>query len=124
MRGWVIAGIACVLVIGVLGAVSQGLFASGGGTPVARYNADAKGVMLKGYDPVAYFAPNAVATRGDPNIALERDGVTYFFASQENRDRFAARPEKFTPAYGGYCSYGVSMGQKLDIDPQAFRKRR
>ena len=29
----------------------------------------------------------------------------------------------YVPQFGGYCSYGVRMGKKLDIDPQAYAIR-
>ena len=38
----------------------------------------------------------------------------------ENRDRFAAEPEKFAPQYGGYCAYGVAKGSAAKIDPEAW----
>ena len=30
-------------------------------------------------------------------------------------------PEKYAPAYGGWCSYGVRVGKKLNIDPNAWK---
>ena len=29
-------------------------------------------------------------------------------------------PERYAPAFGGYCAYGVSRGYAVDIDPEAF----
>ena len=40
--------------------------------------------------------------------------------SAENRNRFAAEPEKFAPQYGGYCAYGVAKGSAVKIDPEAW----
>jgi len=36
------------------------------------------------------------------------------------RDLFASNPEKYAPAFGGYCAYGVSQGVKVDFDPDAW----
>ncbi|HHS8486875.1 TPA: YHS domain-containing (seleno)protein, partial [Legionella anisa] len=43
------------------------------------------------------------------------------FASKENKKTFAADPEKYLPAYGGYCAYGVAMGHKVISDPLAWK---
>ena len=43
-----------------------------------------------------------------------------FDASAEDRDKFAAAPEMYTPQYGGYCAYAVSQGHTAPIDPEAW----
>lgn len=48
-------------------------------------------------------------------------GVAYIFASTENKKIFAANPEKYLPAYGGYCAYGVSVCHKVISDPLAWK---
>jgi hypothetical protein len=30
---------------------------------------------------------------------------------------FAADPERYAPQYGGFCSWGVSVGKLFDVDP-------
>ncbi len=77
------------------------------------------GVGLKGYDPVAYFSQHK-AVAGSKDITSAHDGVTYRFATVEDRDAFAANPEHYLPQYGGFCAYGVAQGAKADIDPNAF----
>jgi hypothetical protein len=34
---------------------------------------------------------------------------------------FEAKPEKYMPAYGGYCAYGVAVGKKFVVDPEAWK---
>ena len=34
---------------------------------------------------------------------------------------FVGDPERYAPAYGGYCAYGMAQGAKVDIDPNAWR---
>lgn len=82
-------------------------------------NADSNGVAIKGHDPVAYFTDNR-PVKGKPEFTVKAGGVTYLFASAENRDKFAADPAKYQPQYGGYCAFGVAQGYKPDIDPAAF----
>ena len=83
-------------------------------------NANADGVMLKGYDPVAYFTEDA-PVKGSDDITAAHQGVTYHFASAENREVFNSDPDKYVPAYGGYCAMGAAMGIKLDTKPGLFR---
>ena len=49
------------------------------------------------------------------------EGVTYAFASEEHKEMFEANPEKYVPAYGGYCAYGVAVGKKFVTDPEVWR---
>ena len=76
-------------------------------------------VILKGYDPVAYFNKGK-AVMGNPSITSTYNGATYLFASREGKAEFDKRPAKFEPQYGGYCAYSMSKGERHDIDPKAF----
>ncbi|MEW5975994.1 MAG: YHS domain-containing (seleno)protein [Acidobacteriota bacterium] len=82
-------------------------------------NKDSKNVALKGHDPVAYFSEGK-PVKGQSQYQHEWMGAKWFFSSAENRDAFAANPEKYAPQYGGYCAYGVSEGHKAPIDPAAW----
>jgi len=83
-------------------------------------NLDRSGLALSGYDAVAYQLEN-VARAGSPEFTTTHAGGTYRFATAANRDAFVADPEKYLPAYGGYCAFGVSRGYKVAVDPAAFR---
>jgi YHS domain-containing protein len=76
-------------------------------------------VILKGYDPVAYFNQGK-AVMGNPSIASKYNGTTYLFASREDKAEFDKSPAKFEPQYGGYCAYSMSKGERHNIDPKAF----
>lgn len=76
-------------------------------------------VMLKGYDPVAYFKQHK-AVRGKKTISSDYNGVTYFFASKADKTDFDRDPKKFEPQYGGFCANGLSKGEKTSGDPTVF----
>lgn len=76
-------------------------------------------VGLGGYSPVSYIERNR-AEPGSPRFAAEHDGVTYFFTSQRQQQAFEADPQRYLPAYGGYCAYGCSVNAKLVPDPTSF----
>lgn len=79
-----------------------------------------QGLAMRGTDPVAYF-DQARPVPGRPEFALDWNGATWRFASAANRDRFAADPQRFAPAYGGFCAYAVSEGYTAPTDPEAWR---
>ena len=60
-------------------------------------NVDGKGVILKGYDAVAYFKQGK-PLKGNPEIASTYQGVTYLFASAANKADFDKDPAKYVPA--------------------------
>ena len=76
-------------------------------------------VILKGYDPVAYFKEDK-AVMGSPFITNTYKGATYLFASRVDKADFDKSPAKFEPQYGGYCAYSMSKNVRHDIDPKAF----
>jgi len=74
---------------------------------------------LKGYDPVAYFTLGK-PTQGKADFEAEFDGATYRFASAEHRDRFRSDPDRYAPQFAGACAGGVSMGMKIEANPENF----
>ena len=80
------------------------------------------GVALSGYDPVAFFT-DGKPVNGDPGITAEHEGATYFFASKEHRKMFTADPDKYAPQFGGYCTYGVSVGALFPVDITTWQVR-
>ena len=83
--------------------------------PKHLVNTDKSGLALQGYDPVAFFTLNRAA-EGKPELAATHRGVTYRFVSAEHKATFERAPEKYEPAFGGYCAYGVSQGGLFEVD--------
>jgi len=99
---------ACVLLVAVVA------------TPVFGQDVTKSTPGLSGYDPVAYFT-DGKPMRGSGYHVAEFDGVTYAFANEDHKEMFEANPDKFVPAYGGYCAYGVAVGKKFVSDPEAWK---
>ncbi len=83
-------------------------------------DADADGVALRGHDPVAYFSLGKPVL-GSGEFTARAHGALYRFASRANRDLFVREPDRYLPAYGGYCAYGVSLRVKVSGDPVAWK---
>jgi YHS domain-containing protein len=66
-----------------------------------KVNTNFFGVAIKGYDTVAYFTEGR-AIKGKSKYSHNWSDAKWYFSSQENRDRFAAEPERYAPQYGGY----------------------
>jgi YHS domain-containing protein len=82
-------------------------------------NTNENGVILDGYDPVAFFTNNK-PVKGDAQFQFTYDKAIYYFASQEHLDLFKADPEKYKPQFGGWCAYAVSLGRVAPIDVNTF----
>lgn len=78
------------------------------------------GIAIRGADPVAYFT-ESVHIPGSDEFTHDWQGVTWQFASAENRERFVADPEAYAPEYGGFCAYAVSQGYTATIEPDAWK---
>lgn len=77
-------------------------------------------VAIGGYDAVAYQTQRK-PTRGSGDHVAVYQGETYLFASEQNKKTFEASPDRFAPAYGGYCAYGVAVKKKFVGDPEIWR---
>lgn len=80
------------------------------------------GIAIQGYDPVAYFTQGK-AVKGKKDIGtVFHEGVTYRFASTENKEAFKRSPASYEPQYGGWCAYAMGNdGSKVDVDPETFK---
>jgi hypothetical protein len=78
------------------------------------------GVAVDGHDVVAYFVAGR-PTIGSSAITHVWRGVTWRFSSAANRDAFAADPQRYAPAYGGYCAWAAAQGYKASADPGSWR---
>ncbi|WP_276485539.1 YHS domain-containing (seleno)protein [Paraflavitalea pollutisoli] len=86
-----------------------------------QFNIEKTGLAIEGYDPVAYFTGNK-AQEGKKEISMVYEGITYRFASPQNRDLFKANPAKYEPQYGGWCAYAMgAKGEKVEVDPETFK---
>lgn len=106
-----------MIVLGLL--VSGALHAQTAEQRIKQFN-HKNNLAIQGYDPVSYF--DNKPAEGKPGIAYTYKGITYRFANHENLNRFKAAPDKFEPAYGGWCAYAMGEnGEKVKIDPETYK---
>ncbi len=75
---------------------------------------------LRGYDAVSYHTIGRPVMGNGSNASLYK-GESYLFINKEHKELFDANPEKYVPAYGGWCAYGVSAGKKFHGDPLVWK---
>ncbi len=88
-----------------------------------RFDTLGMGVALGGFDPVSYFPEGGgKAEKGFVKRDLKYNGITYRFASDENRERFRANPDKYLPAYNGWCAWAMAeLNAKVDVEPTSYQ---
>ena len=95
-------------------------------TTLGSFAADSQGpistnrfgkLAIGGFDTVAYHNPDAItahqATKGKKTWVYEWRGAKWRFGSEKSFIAFKTNPEKYRPAYGGFCSNALSLGEGL-----------
>lgn len=92
-----------------------------------RINVDEYGTAIHGYDPVEYHLTSR-AIRGDSTITFDYNGATFYFRNVVNKKIFQTLPERYSPAFGGFCAYGLAFDEsdskskrgRYKVDPTNF----
>lgn len=80
-----------------------------------------EGIAMGGYDAVAYFEQGE-AKEGNANTVSSYNGLTYQFSSTKNKTLFDEAPDKYLPAYGGWCAYAIAEAStKMEPDPTMWK---
>lgn len=69
-----------------------------------------RGPVFAGYDVVAYqsLPSGADGVFGVVDFIAEYANRTWWFASLQNMRLFQADPQRYAPAYGGFCAWGMA----------------
>jgi YHS domain-containing protein len=74
---------------------------------------------IDGYDVVAFFT-DSKPVKGQEAYSCDYQGRTWHFADREHLSMFLKSPQKYVPAFGGYCAYGVAQGKRNPGNPNAW----
>jgi len=86
-----------------------------------EWNVNKDNIVLDGYDVVAYQNADK-PIKGSKDFSLKYDGVTFYFANKDNMEAFKSNPEKYAPAFNGFCAFGVAMHKaKVPTNPATFK---
>ena len=85
------------------------------------WNVDEHGVVLGGYDVVAYHTQGQ-PVQGGSELAARHEGGTFYFSNRENLAAFEKEPDRYAPRFGGFCAFGVAVNKaKVPVDPATFK---
>lgn len=89
-------------------------------TRIKHYNTE-NNVALSGYDPITYFVNKPLS--GKKEISYTYKGIVYHFINDKSLTIFKASPNKYEPAYGGWCAYALTKDkpQLMEADPETFK---
>lgn len=87
---------------------------------IEHFNLAGSKIAIGGYSPVSYFE-KGIAEKGNSEFTAVHNGITFYFTNAEQRDKFSKNPNKYLPAYGGWCAYGMAQGKKFPINPTSFK---
>ncbi len=104
----------------VLARFSLAFLLLGGSSGAAVGESTMGDLAIKGYDTVAYFTAGK-ALKGSESFTYPWHGMTWHFSTKENRDLFAASPEKYVPQYDGWCAWAMTESRKAVTDPEVWK---
>ncbi|OEK05766.1 hypothetical protein BFP71_06495 [Roseivirga misakiensis] len=91
------------------------------------YNIDENNLAASGNDVVAYHSDDK-AVAGSKSFQSIYKEVVYQFTTEANQAVFEKDPEKYLPAFGGWCTYIMGIDEaggfpptRLKSDPQNFK---
>ena len=86
-----------------------------------HWNVNSEGFALDGHDAVGYVR-KGVAMDGLNEYIYEYDGVKFKFSRPAYLNEFKKHPEKYLPAFKGWCAYAIAKNGKLvDVNPKTFQ---
>ena len=74
---------------------------------------------IDGYDPVAYHKESKPVS-GSDELVYEWNDAKWHFSCKENMELFKEDPERFAPQYNGYCAFGLSRNDFVEVNPEAW----
>lgn len=84
------------------------------------WNSSKNGLLIDGYDVISYFEGNP--EKGSSKFQSKYQGATFYFTSEKHKTTFESSPEKYIPAYGGYCAYAMgATAEKISINPKTYK---
>lgn len=82
----------------------------------AIYTSWRNNLAVGGYDTTSFYQGSPV--KGSPEITTHWNGAVWQFTSRANLENFVEAPEKYAPAYGGYCAWAVANEKLAKGSPE------
>ena len=79
------------------------------------------GIAAQGFDVVSFF--NGSPKKGHQAYTSNYNDAKYLFASLEDKEKFDASPDSYTPEYGGFCAIAMSEDKEVNPNPKSWEVR-
>ena len=76
-------------------------------------------IAVGGYDVVSFHTGNPI--KGSRKTTALWNGARWRFATSANKDAFLEAPEKYAPAYGGYCAWALAENKLAKGSPKYWK---
>ena len=84
-----------------------------------KFDKNMDGLAINGYDPVSYFT-DGKSEMGMSDYSYEWMGAGWRFTNEKHLEMFKENPTKYTPQFGGYCAYAVSLNKLVPANPDLW----
>jgi len=74
---------------------------------------------IGGYDPVAYFTESNPIP-GNEDFSHVWNNSRWLFSCRENMELFQKNPAQYAPQYNGYCAFGLSRNDCVEVNPEVW----
>lgn len=78
------------------------------------------GIGVGGYDLTSYYVDGGPRF-GSAEFPVELNGLTYLFETEQSRTEFLREPERYLPAYSGWCAVTLALGRLSCPDFDNFK---
>ena len=84
--------------------------------PDKIYTSWRNNLAVGGYDVVSFYQGNPV--QGRSKLFVNWKGARWQFSTNANLETFMAEPNKYEPAYGGYCAWALAHNKLAKGKPK------
>lgn len=70
-------------------------------------------IAMEGYDLTSFFDSKPVL--GSATYSSTHQGITYLFATADNKNSFDNNPTKYMPQYGGFCAVAIYFNKAEEL---------
>lgn len=105
-----------IIFIITLALFAQVTYAQHGG----HYAATGEEKAFDGNDLVSYFESEK-PEKGLEKYSYDYDGIHLLFSSDDNRTKFKNDPDKYIPAYNGWCAIALTGGSLVQPDFNEYK---
>jgi YHS domain-containing protein len=88
-------------------------------TAQQKYACSSDEIAFYGNDLITYYDGKPV--KGNPEYLIDYEGLKLQFVNKVNLEKFKKDPQKYLPAYGGWCAIALTSGALVQPDFNHFK---